>query len=139
MYLIDTNIISEARKGSRANPGVQRFFRDAAAEEATLFLSVVTVGELQRGVELIRHRGDLAQASTLERWLTLVLVEYRDYVLDIDSDIAQLWGTLRAPHSENALDKFIAATALIYDFTLVTRNGRDFKATGVRLLNPFEK
>ena len=138
MYLIDTNVISEARKGPRANPGVQRFFRDAAAEATTVFLSVVTIGELRRGVELIRRRGDLEQASTLEAWLSLVLEEYRDYLLDIDADVALLWGTLRAPHPENALDKFIAATALIYDLTLVTRNRRDFKASGVRLLNPFE-
>lgn len=70
-------------------------------------------------------------------WLDQLLVEYREDVLDIDVDITQLWGRLRVPHPENALDKLIAATALIYDLTVVTRNHRDFAKTGVRLLNPF--
>ncbi len=138
MYLIDTNVISEARKRSNANKGVRAFFKQAIKNQAQLFISVVTVGELRRGVELIRHRGDLHQAAKLENWLDKLLVEYRDSVLDINQDIAQLWGKLRVPHPENALDKQIAATALIYDLTVVTRNYKDFAKTGVQLLNPFE-
>ena len=138
MYLVDTNIISEARKKLKANKGVRAFFKQAIAEEIPMFISVVTVGELRRGVELIRHRGDTRQANQLEKWLEALLVEYKDSILDINQDIAQLWGRLRVPHSENALDKQIAATALIYDLTVVTRNHRDFSNTGVRLLNPFE-
>jgi len=102
-----------------------------------VFISVVTVGELRRGVELIRHRGDFRQASQLEKWLERLLVEYEDHVLDITADIAQLWGCLRVPRPENALDKQIAATALIYDLTVVTRNHRDFERTGVQILNSF--
>lgn len=138
MYLVDTNIISEARKRSKANKGVRAFFKQAIADETPMFISVVTVGELRRGVELIRHRGDTRQANQLEKWLEALLVEYKDSILDINQDIAQLWGRLRVPHSENALDKQIAATALIYDLTVVTRNHKDFSETGVRLLNPFE-
>lgn len=138
MYLIDTNVISEARKRSKANKGVRAFFNQAIADETPMFISVVTVGELRRGVDLIRHRGDTRQANQLERWLETLLVEYRDSILDINQDIAQLWGRLRVPHPENALDKQIAATALIYDLTVVTRNHKDFSKTGVRLLNPFE-
>lgn len=137
MYLVDTNVISEARKGSRANKGVQAFFKQVIEDEAQIFISVVTVGELRRGVELIRHRGDVRQANKLEKWLEELLVEYKDSVLDINQDIAQLWGQLRVPHPENALDKQIAATALIYDLTVVTRNHKDFAKTGVPLLNPF--
>ncbi len=138
MYLIDTNVISEARKRSKANKGVRAFFNQAIADETPMFISVVTVGELRRGVDLIRHRGDTRQANQLEKWLETLLVEYRDSILDINQDIAQLWGRLRVPHPENALDKQIAATALIYDLTVVTRNHKDFSKTGVRLLNPFE-
>lgn len=137
MYLVDTNVISEVRKKSKANPGVRAFFKQAIAEEARLFISVVTVGELRRGVEAIRHRGDVRQANQLEKWLVALLTEYQDHMLDIDPDIAQLWGRLRVPHPENALDKQIAATALIYELTVVTRNHKDFVKTGVRVLNPF--
>lgn len=139
MYLIDTNIISERRKRSKANNGVRAFFKRVAQEDARMFISVVTVGELRRGVELIRHRGDRRQARQLEKWLDQLLVDYEDRVLDITADIAQLWGRLRVPHPENALDKQIAATALIYDLTVVTRNHKDFSKTGVQLLNPFEE
>jgi predicted nucleic acid-binding protein len=137
MYLLDTNVVSEIRKRMRANPGVRSFFKRIAADQAPVFLSVVTVGELRRGVELIRHRGDIRQANRLERWLVRLLQRHGDYILDIDSEIAQLWGRLRVPHHENALDKLIAATALIHDLTVVTRNRDDFAKTGVRVLNPF--
>lgn len=139
MYLVDTNIISEARKRSNANKGVRDFFKQVAEEQARVFISVITVGELRRGVELIRHRGDLLQANQLEKWLEALLVGYKDHMLDVNHDIAQLWGRLRVPHPENALDKQIAATALIYDLTVVTRNQKDFLKTGVRLLNPFKE
>jgi predicted nucleic acid-binding protein len=137
MYLVDTNVISEARKKSKANKGVWTFFKQAIEDETQIFISVVTVGELRRGVELIRYRGDVRQANQLEKWLAALLTEYQDYVLDINQDIAQLWGRLRVPHPENALDKQIAATALIYELTVVTRNHKDFVKTGVRVLNPF--
>jgi hypothetical protein len=139
VYLIDTNVISESRKRSKADSGVQAFFTQVAEEDARVFISVVTVGELRRGVELIRHRGDRRQAAQLEKWLDQLLGDYEERVLDITADIAQLWGRLRVPHPENALDKQIAATALIYDLTVVTRNHKDFSKTGVRLLNPFEQ
>jgi len=137
MYLVDTNVISEARKRSKGNRGVRAFFEQAIEDETPLFISVVNVGELRRGVELIRHRGDVRQANQLDKWLVALLTEYQDHILDIDQDIAQLWGRLRVPHPENALDKQIAATALIYELTIVTRNDKDFVKTGVPVLNPF--
>ncbi len=102
-----------------------------------MFLSVVTVGELRRGVELIRHRGDARQANQLEKWLEGLLTEYQDHILDINPNIAQLLGRVPVPHAENALDKQIAATALIYELTVVTRNHKDFVKTGEPVLNPF--
>lgn len=137
MYLIDTNIISEARKGKRANPGVQRFFETVERDEQDVFLSVITIGELRRGIELMRRRGEADQAAVLEAWLTGIINEYSDHILPIDADTAQLWGRLWVPHPENALDKLIAATALIHDLTVVTRNQRDFQGAGVGVLNPF--
>lgn len=137
MYLIDINVISEARKKNKADPGVLSFFARVEAEGTPVYLSVVTVGELRRGIELIRHRGDASQARQLESWLQTVLTEYADCILSMDENIAQLWGRLRVPHPEHALDKQIAATALIHDLTVVTRNRRDFEETGVRVLNPF--
>lgn len=137
MYLVDTDVISEARKGDKANAGVQEFFRNAARDDAPLYLSVITLGELRQGVENIRHRGDKPQADRLERWLDRVSTEYADSILPFDAEIAQVWGRLRVPHPENPLDKQIAATALIYHLTVVTRNDAHYQPTGVRLLNPF--
>ena len=137
MYLIDTNVISEARKRAKANRGVIAFFQRVSRERSPVFISVITVGELRRGVELIRHRGDRRQAERLQTWLETLLIEHQDSILDFDQGIAQLWGRLRVPHPENALHKQIAATALIYDLTVVTRNQADFQQTGVRILNPF--
>ena len=137
MYLIDTDVISELRKREKANAGVVDFFRQAAAADTLMCVSAITIGELRRGVEIIRHRGDLEQAETLDRWLALVLSEYADDVLPIDTEIAQLWGRLRVPHPENPLDKQIAATAFSHDLTLVTHNTKHFADIGVRLLDPF--
>ena len=137
MYLVDTDVISEARKGEKANGGVRRFFRDVAREGAALYVSAVTIGELRQGVEAIRHRGDGVQAERLEQWLERVTGDFVDAVLPFDGEAAQVWGRLRVPNPENPLDKQIAATALINDLTVVTRNGAHFAPTGVRVLNPF--
>ena len=137
MYLIDTNVISEARKKTKANRGVIAFFGQAAVESERLYLSVVTVGELRRGVELIRHRGDTLQAQLLETWLHDVLDQYADNILGFDAEAAQVWGRLRVRHPEHELDKQIAAIALVHSLTVVTRNTLDFAGTGVSLRNPF--
>lgn len=135
MYLVDTNIISEARKGKKANPGVQKFFQTVAA--ADLYFSVQTIGEIRRGLENIRHRGDLPQAKKLEKWLDLIVTDYADRILTFDEECAQIWGRLMSPHYQHPIDKQIAAIALIHDLTVVTRNVDDFRGTGVRLNNPF--
>jgi predicted nucleic acid-binding protein len=137
VYLIDTDVLSELRKKDRADPGVIAFFARIEAEQTPVYLSVVTIGELRRGIEIIRHRGDKSQAGQLESWLQKILVDYEDCVLAFDADSAQVWGRLRVPHPENALDKQIAATALIHGLTVVTRNERHYQGSGVGVLNPF--
>ena len=124
MYLVDTNVISEARKGKKANPGVQKFFRTVEAED--LYLSVQTIGEIRRGLENILHRGDLPQAKKLEKWLDLIVANYDDRILSFDEECAQVWGRLMSPHHQHPIDKQIAAIALIHDLTVVTRNIDDF-------------
>lgn len=137
MYLIDTNVVSEARKQAKANPGVTAFFQHVVATDAPVYLSAVSVGELRRGVELIRHRGDTEQATLLETWLTIVMEQYGANILAFDAAAAQVWGLLRVAKPDHALDKQIAAIALVHDLTLVTRNTADFTGIGVKLRNPF--
>ena len=138
MYLIDTNVISEARKRAKANRGVIAFFETVAALDEPVFLSAISVGELRRGVELIRRRCDADQAHRLEAWLATVIDSFGDRTLAFDADAAQVWGYLRVPDPTHALDKQIAAIALVNDLTLVTRNHADFEGLGVKLANPFQ-
>jgi predicted nucleic acid-binding protein len=135
MYLVDTNVISDARKGKKAHPGVQKFFR--AIDAAELYLSVQTIGEIRRGLENIRHRGDMPQFKKLEKWLDLVVSSYADRILGFDEECAQVWGRLMSPNHQHPIDKQIAAIALIHGLTVVTRNVSDFRGTGVTVSNPF--
>jgi len=136
MYLVDTNVISDARKGKKANSGVQKFFQTIDA--ADLYLPVQTIGEIRRGLENIRHRGDMPQAKKLEKWLDLVATDYADRILSFDEECAQVWGRLMSPHHEHPIDKQIAAIALIHDLIVVTRNVNDFRGTGARIKDPFD-
>jgi predicted nucleic acid-binding protein len=138
MYLIDTNVVSEARKGASANRGVIAFLENGAALEDVVFLSAISIGELRRSVELIRRRGDADQADRLEAWLATVVNSFGDRILGLDADVAQIWGRLRVPDPSHALDKQIAATALVNGLTLVTRNVADFAGLGVEMANPFD-
>jgi toxin FitB len=137
MYLIDTDVISEARKGEKGNPGVRQFFRDADRDGTPLYLSAITIGELRQGVESVRHRGDEPQALLLERWLNRVSTSFEAAILGLDQEIAEIWGRLRVPNPENPFDKQIAATALINDLIVVTRNTDHYLPTGAKVLNPF--
>lgn len=134
-FLLDTNVISEQRKGDRANPGVRSWFDNERDSE--IWISVLVVGELQRGVELIARRD--AQASvSLGAWLDKIVDDYADRILDVDLAVASAWASLGVPDPIPVVDGLHAATALHHDLTLVTRNQADVASTGVRVLNPFE-
>src|SRR5258708_31574717 len=107
MYLVDTDVISEIRKGEKASSGVRAFFESASRDGVDLYLSVVSVGELRQGVERIRHRGDREQAQLLERWLEEVSRAYADAILAIDEDTAHSRGRLRVPIPDTPLDNHI--------------------------------
>ena len=137
MYLLDTNVISELRKGERAAPGVKAFF--AALQHDEIHLAVQTIGEIRRGLENIRRRGDAEQALRLETWLDALVSEHAARILGFDVDASQVWGKLMSPNPQHPIDKQIAAIALLYDLTVVTRNTAAFMATGVRLIDPFAR
>lgn len=134
MYLVDTNVISERRKGKRADPGVIRFVDDSRNE---MFLPVVVVGELRSGIEHLRLRGDVVQANLVGQWYESITAEFSDRILTFDLPCVELWGKLMGINDQYPVDKQIAAIALVYDLTIVTRNVRHFDRTGVRVLNPF--
>jgi hypothetical protein len=133
--LVDTNVLSELRKGAQANVRVRGWFEGVSADE--IYLSVLVVGELRRGVELVRRR-DAKQAAALERWLTRVTTDHAERILPVDGRVAEQWGRLTAKHPGSVIDTLMAATALVHGLVLVTRNVKDVAWTGVSCLNPFE-
>ncbi len=134
-YLLDTNVISETRK-TRADSGVMTFL--SAAEAAGLFLSVLTLGELRKGVAA-KRRSDPGAADQLSAWVDGIETTFADRVLPIDAAAARRWGELSASRSLPVIDTLIAATAIIHDLTLVTRNIRDVESTGVTLVDPWHR
>ncbi|MGV3490723.1 MAG: type II toxin-antitoxin system VapC family toxin [Devosia sp.] len=131
-YLLDTNILSEVRKGRGGNAGVQSWA--AAEDQASFAISVITIKEIEYGI-LNRMRHDPEQSMLFRLWLDHhVLPTYSDRILDIDLAVAQKAAALDVP---DPTDGLIAATALVHDLTVVTRNVRHFASMGVRLLNPF--
>jgi predicted nucleic acid-binding protein len=134
-YLLDTNVISELRKGKRANPSVSSWFDGLADQE--IYLSVLTIGEIRRGVESVRRR-DPDSAAALDSWLSRLTEAHRDRILQVDRAIAEEWGRMNVPDPLPVVDGLLAATARIVGLTLVTRNVADVEATGVELLDPFD-
>lgn len=133
-YLLDTNVISELRKGQRCDPGVASWFADVSSGE--VYLSALTIGEIRKGIENLRRR-DQPRAEALEAWLHELLEAHSDRILPIDEVIAELWGRFNVPDTLPVLDSLLAATASVHGLTLVTRNLKDVQRTGVDCLNPF--
>jgi predicted nucleic acid-binding protein len=135
-YLLDTNILSELRKGERADAGLMDWF--VIADESALFVSALTIGEIQKKIVRIRRR-DPIQARNLEIWLEKMETFYGDRILPVDREVARRWGELQGGSRQwPAIDALIAATAAEHGLTLVTRNESDFEGIGIGVLNPFD-
>jgi predicted nucleic acid-binding protein len=136
MYLLDTVVLSELRKSPpRRNPHVVSWLASVSPDE--LFISAISIGEIERGIE--RQRSvDPAFAAALTEWLEVVLRNYDERILPLGVDIARRWGRLSAQIGNNGIDLAIAATALEHGLAIATRNVSDFAATGAALLDPFE-
>jgi predicted nucleic acid-binding protein len=133
-YVVDTNVLSELRKGDRADPTVKSWF--ASLEDEEIFLSVLTIGEIRRGIEGIRRR-DQKAAAALDSWLSRLCEAHRDRIIHIDRAIAEEWGRMNVPNPLPAIDGLLAATAKVTGLTLATRNVRDIAQTGIDFVDPF--
>ena len=134
MYLVDTDVISVLRRPER-HPQVARWFELHATER--VFVSVITFGELQRGIDVAK-RTDPNFAQELLGWFERVSREWQGRIIFVDCAIALRWGTVSAAIGNKSADLMIAATALEFGLSVVTRNVTDFQPTGVRIINPFE-
>lgn len=132
MFLLDTNVVSAARK--REGPVADWMVR---LERQSLFLSVITLGEIARGIEM-KRRNDSSTANHLAAWLHGLRHSYENRIIGIDENIAAQWGRISAIRTRGDADGLIAATALVHDLILVTRNVADFDDTGVTILTPWE-
>ena len=133
-YLIDTNVISELRKGDRCDPAVSAWW--AKVDEDELWISALVLGEIRRGIELARRR-DPQKAKALETWLEEVVAGFGDRVLQVDEKVADEWGRMNAIRPLPVIDALLAATARANGLIFVTRNGSDVQGVGVDILNPF--
>ncbi|MGB1130980.1 MAG: type II toxin-antitoxin system VapC family toxin [Haloferula sp.] len=134
-YLLDTNVVSELRKGSKADPAVIKWAESTAKDRH--HLSVLTLGEIRKGIETLRRRA-ADQAQVFDAWLVRLRNDYADDILPITPEIADQWGRLNSIRSMPVIDGLLAATALSHGLTLATRNVRDFSNTGISWVNPFE-
>ncbi|MGD9543292.1 MAG: type II toxin-antitoxin system VapC family toxin [Methylocystis sp.] len=133
-FLLDTNVISELRKGTRADPSVAAWAQ--SVDPRDLATSVIVLAEIRRGVELKRLK-DPAQADQLDAWFERMRERLEDRVLPVDEAIANCWARLNIPNPLPFIDGLLAATALTRGLVLVTRNIRDVAVTGVEVLDPF--
>ena len=136
-YLLDTNVVSELRKGSRGNQATAASLHGSCTvAPKALYTSVLVIGELRRGIEGIRRRDD-RQAKAYENWLEQVRLAFTGRILDIDERIAEEWGRLNVPDPLPAIDGLLAATCKVHGFTFVTRNVADVVRIGIATIDPF--
>ena len=133
-FLIDTNVVSEIRKGARADRNVAAWYAGLADDD--LYLSVLVLGEIRRGIERV-HPRDPAKARALAAWLAQVEAGIGDRILPVDRAVADEWGRMSAKRPVSAIDALLAATAKVHGLTLATRNEADVKDLGASVVNPF--
>ena len=133
-YLIDTNIISEVRKGSRCDANVAAWYD--TIKDSQLYLSVLVLGEIRKGVERAKIRG-MPQAFALERWLAAVVQGFAGRILSVDQAVADEWGRMSAKRPLSTIDTLLAATAKVHRMTLATRNTSHVADLGAEVINPF--
>ena len=133
-YLLDTHVISELRKAEHCDPGVAEWFGDVASDDP--FLSVLTIGELRRGIASLARR-DRQGAATLNRLLHKLVEGFGSRIVSIDRTVAEEWGRMNVPRTLPAIDSLLAATAKVHGLTLITRNTKHVAGTGVAGVNPF--
>jgi len=133
-FLLDTNVISELRKGERADPAVVAWF--GGLDEEDVYLSVLTLGEIRRGIEGLRRR-DPSSAAALDSWLGRISEAYQHRILPVTRAVAEEWGRMSVPDPVPVVDGLLAATAKVAGLAFVTRNADDVAGSGVDLLNPF--
>ncbi|NCT56260.1 MAG: type II toxin-antitoxin system VapC family toxin [Legionella sp.] len=137
MYLLDTNVISELRKAKSGNAHEGVISWANSIPVSNLFLSVMTILELETGILQIERR-DVSQGSVLRTWLSMhVLPAFNDRILPLDTAVAARCARLHVPNPKSDRDAIIAATALVHGMTVVTRNVADFDKTGVDIINPW--
>lgn len=134
-YLVDTNVVSELRKGRRCNSKVAAWFAALSTED--IYLSVLTLGEIRKGIEQIRRR-DPRAGESLEAWFNDLVATHSDRVLLVDQTVAEEWGRLNVPDPLPVIDGLLAATASVHGLKLATRNVKDVERSGVDCVNPFE-
>lgn len=134
MFLLDTNVISEVRKGQRCDRNVTSWYR--SVDERDLYLSVLVTGEIRRGIERARPR-DPDRAGVFERWLASIDIAFAGRILAVDRTVADEWGRISVGRSVPAVDGLLAATAKVHGMALATRNEADVAGLGARILNPF--
>jgi hypothetical protein len=132
--LLDTNIVSELRKKERADTNVLAWY--AGVDGSSLWLSVLVIGEIRRGIESLRRR-DARSARALDRWVARLERQHGSRILPVDLPIALEWGRLDAAFGLSPIDGLLAATPRVHRLILVTRNTRHVARTGVGCLNPF--
>jgi predicted nucleic acid-binding protein len=135
-YLIDTNIISEVRKGAKCDPNVAAWYD--ALDDADIYLSVLVLGEVRKGVERARP-SDPAQARALEKWLTTLVGSFAEPILTIDQAVADEWAHMGARRPVSIVDALLAAPAKVHGMTLATRNVPDVADLGADFVSPFEQ
>lgn len=134
-FLLDTNILSELRKASRCDPNVLQW----AAKESTQahYISVLSLGEIRKGIELLRKKSP-EKCAPLENWLEKLHTDYANCTIAITAELSERWGELSSRRTLPVIDSLIAATALEFGLTLATRNTKDFDGLGIPIVNPFQ-